>query len=279
MVDIASIAPGLELREDGIWYGADEQAVSYPAEGHGACIALEDGSFWFRHRNRCIVAAVRAFPPPDGGTIFDIGGGNGFVARGLLDAGFDTVLLEPGNAGAHNAQRRGVRQIICATTETARLRDDSLPAVGLFDVIEHIEDDVAFLRALRAKLRRGGRLYATVPAYQALWSKDDVHAGHFRRHSRASIARTIASAGFEIDFTTHIFRPLPLPIFLFRTLPDRLGIASVREKKKRNDSEHQVSGGAISHALDRVLAFEVRKISAARPMRFGGSCLVVAHAA
>jgi hypothetical protein len=30
--------------------------------------------------------AVRAFPPPDGGTIFDIGGGNGFVARGLLDA-------------------------------------------------------------------------------------------------------------------------------------------------------------------------------------------------
>ena len=86
MVDIASIAPGLELHEDGIWYSPDEQPVSYPDEGHGACIALEDGSFWFRHRNRCIVAAVKAFPPPDGGTIFDIGGGNGFVARGLLDA-------------------------------------------------------------------------------------------------------------------------------------------------------------------------------------------------
>jgi SAM-dependent methyltransferase len=278
MVDIASIAPGLELREDGIWYSPDAQPVSYPAEGHVACIALEDGSFWFRHRNRCIVAAVRAFPPPDGGTIFDIGGGNGFVARGLLDAGFDTVLLEPGTAGAHNAQRRGVPQIICATTETAQLRDDSLPAVGLFDVIEHIEDDVAFLKSLRAKLRRGGRLYATVPAYQALWSKDDVHAGHFRRHTRDSIARTIASAGFETDFATHIFRPLPLPIFLFRALPDRLGIASSREKRKRNESEHQVSGGTISRALDRVLASEVREISAARPIRFGGSCLVVGHA-
>ena len=222
---------------------------------------------------------MRAFPPPDGGTIFDIGGGNGFVARGLLDAGFDTVLLEPGAAGAHNAQQRGVPQIICATTETAQLRDDSLPAAGLFDVIEHIEDDVAFLASLRRKVRRGGRLYATVPAYQALWSKDDVHAGHFRRHTRASIARTMVSAGFATDFTTHIFRPLPVPIFLFRTLPDRLGLASGRAKKKRNESEHQVSGGAISHALDRILASEVGEISAARPMRFGGSCLVVAHAA
>ena len=271
-------APGLELREDGIWYRPEAQPVSYPAEGHVACIALEDGSFWFRHRNRCIVAAVRAFPPPDGGTIFDIGGGNGFVARGLLDAGFDTVLLEPGAAGAHNAQQRGVPQIICATTETAQLRDDSLPAAGLFDVIEHIEDDVAFLASLRRKVRRGGRLYATVPAYQALWSKDDVHAGHFRRHTRASIARTMVSAGFATDFTTHIFRPLPVPIFLFRTLPDRLGLASGRAKKKRNESEHQVSGGTISRALDRVLASEVGKISAVRPMRFGGSCLVVAHA-
>jgi SAM-dependent methyltransferase len=277
MVDIASIAPGLELREDGIWYSPDAQAVSYPAEGHGACIALEDESFWFRHRNRCIVAAVKAFPPADGGTIFDIGGGNGFVARGLLDAGFDTVLLEPGAAGARNAQRRGVRQIICATTETARLRDGSLPAVGLFDVIEHIEDDAAFLRSLRSKLHGGGRLYATVPAFQTLWSEDDVGAGHFRRYTRAAITGTIAAAGFEIEIATYIFRPLPLPIFLSRVLPDRLGIGIKREVKK-DEREHQVSGGTVARLLGRVLASEVRNIRARRPMRFGGSCLVVARA-
>jgi len=278
MVDIAAIAPGLELRDDGIWYSLDEQAVSYPSEGHSACFALEDASFWFRHRNACIVAAVQTFPPPDGGTIFDVGGGNGFVARGLLDAGFDAVLLEPGAAGARNAQRRGVRQIICATTDTAGLRDESLPAVGLFDVIEHIEDDAAFLRSLRTKLRRGGRLYTTVPAFQALWSEDDVGAGHFRRYSRAAIARTIADAGFAIDFATCIFRPLPLPLFVARVLPERLGIGVARDTKKY-EREHQVSGGAMSRTLDRVLASEVRNIRAARPMRFGGSCLVVAHAA
>jgi len=277
MVDIAAIAAGLELRDDGIWYGAEDQAVSYPNEGHGACFALEDASFWFRHRNACIVAAVRAFPPADGGTIFDVGGGNGFVARGLLDAGFDAVLLEPGAAGARNAKRRGVRQVICATTDAAGLRDGSLAAVGLFDVIEHIDDDAAFLRSLRTKLRGGGRLYATVPAFQTLWSKADVVAGHFRRYSRDAISRTIADAGFAIDLATYMFRPLPLPLALFRVLPERLGIDAAREKK-RHEREHRVSGGTISRVLERVLASEVRNIRAVRPMRFGGSCLVVAHA-
>ena len=278
MVDIATIAPRVELRDDGIWYGADAQAVSYPAEGHSACFALEDASYWFRHRNACIVAAVQAFPPADGGTILDVGGGNGFVARGLLDAGFDAVLLEPGAAGARNAQRRGVRQVICATTDTAGLRDGSLAAVGLFDVVEHIDDDVAFLRSLRRKLRGGGRLYATVPALQALWSKSDVRAGHFRRYSRAAIARTIADAGFAVDYATCIFRPLPLPIFLFRALPDRLGVALVRDAKN-DEREHRVAGGALARALERVLASEVHNVRAARRMRFGASCLVVAHAA
>lgn len=277
MVDIASIAPGLELRDDGIWYSVDARPVSYPTEGHSACFALEDESFWFRHRNACIVAAVKTFPPAEGGTIFDIGGGNGFVSRGLLDAGFDAVLIEPGADGACNAQRRGVRQIICATTDTAHLCDDSLAAVGLFDVIEHVEDDAAFLQALRGKLHRGGRLYATVPAFQALWSRNDVRAGHFRRYTRASIARTIADAGFDIDFATYIFRPLPLPIFLFRALPERLGVG-VELDRKKDRRAHQVAGGAVSRMLDRVLAPEARSVRAARPMRFGGSCLVVAHA-
>jgi len=117
-----------------------------------------------------------------------------------------------------------------------------------------------------------------VPAFQALWSKDDVGAGHFRRYSRAAIARTIADAGFAIDFATCIFRPLPLPLFVARVLPERLGIGVARDTKKY-EREHQVSGGAMSRTLDRVLASEVRNIRAARPMRFGGSCLVVAHAA
>lgn len=278
MIDIAAIAPDLRLAEDGIWYSPDTQPISYPSDGNDACFALEDSSFWFAHRNDCIVAAASKFPPPVGGTIVDVGGGNGFVARGLLRAGFEVVLLEPGAAGAHNARKRGVQHIVCATTETARIKNDSIPAVGLFDVIEHIENDGAFLRSLRSKVRRGGHLYATVPAFNALWAKDDEEAGHFRRYTRSSISRTIASAGFEIVFCTCIFRPLPLPIFLFRALPYRLHL-DVPSSENKDVRAHQTRGGWAARTLETLLRPELANIRNGKPMRFGGSCLVVARAA
>ena len=79
-LDVASLAPALELRDPGIWFARTQSAVS--ARGNVASLALEDRSFWFRHRNRCIVSLVRRFSSD--ATVLDIGGANGFVARGLI---------------------------------------------------------------------------------------------------------------------------------------------------------------------------------------------------
>lgn len=51
------------------------------------------------------------------------------------------VLLEPGPDGVRNARRRGVRQVLRGTLEAAGFLPDSIPSAGLFDVLEHIEDD------------------------------------------------------------------------------------------------------------------------------------------
>ena len=162
MTDIEQISTALKLGENGIWYSPENESVSYPSEGNDRCFAVEDHSFWFRHRNGCIVSAVRAFPPVNHGAIYDIGGGNGFVTRGIAEAGFDVALVEPGAEGCVNAKQRGIENVICATTATAGFRPGALPAVGLFDVIEHMEDDLAFLQSINALMQSGGHLYATV---------------------------------------------------------------------------------------------------------------------
>ena len=41
----------------------DYEKISYPDEGNEACFAVEDESFWFRHRNACLVEMVRNFTP------------------------------------------------------------------------------------------------------------------------------------------------------------------------------------------------------------------------
>ena len=154
---ILEICPTLALDEDGIYTTIGSNHVSYPQDGHASCMQVEDHSFWFQHRNACIAALVSSHPFD--GTLLDLGGGNGFVSKMLRDAGHDVVLLEPGHTGALNARRqRQLDQVVCATVQQAAFPPGSFGAIGLFDVIEHIDHDRAFLRELAPLLCPGGRL-------------------------------------------------------------------------------------------------------------------------
>lgn len=176
MLEPPAGAGHLTLDPNGIWIANLGQVLSYPSEGNDLCFAVEDDSFWFRHRNEVVIQALRLFPPH--GTLFDVGGGNGFVSSGIERAGFPTVLLEPGRTGAENARCRRLQNVICATTDEAGFPPGSLDAVGLFDVLEHIPDDRDFVTSLHRLMRPAARIYLTVPAFRWLWSRDDEYAGH-----------------------------------------------------------------------------------------------------
>src|SRR5574337_245724 len=272
MLNLSEIAPNLTRGEDGIWFADGEEVVSYPQDGNQTCYQIEDSSFWFNHRNACIVAAVRSFRPPDNGLIFDIGGGNGFVSLGLMKAGFETVLVEPGMAGAKNGKSRGLPTVICATTTDAGFENSTLDAIGLFDVIEHIDDDFQFLHSMRRLLRPRGRLYITVPAFSALWSKEDELAGHFRRYTCNSMGALIERVGLKLDYSTYFFRPLPLPIFLLRSLPHRVGL---NRRLRQEARDHKPSSSRTAALLDALLNSEVRNIEGRKRMTFGDRKSVV----
>jgi 2-polyprenyl-3-methyl-5-hydroxy-6-metoxy-1,4-benzoquinol methylase len=278
MVDIQSISAELKKGDDGIWYGGNSVNVSYPPGGNERCFAVEDSSFWFRHRNNCIVSVVKSFPPKNNEAIFDIGGGNGFVSLGLINAGFDVVLVEPVHIGVLNARKRGLKNIICATLETAKFKCNSLSAVGLFDVIEHIKDDISFLQNIRLIIKKEGLLYATVPSFPFLWSMEDILAGHFRRYTLKGIAKVLTSSGFEIVFSSYIFRFLPIPIFLLRSLPYRVGLSKKKRTSINISRDHSVKSGLFANLLDAVLKPEIDRLNSKKAMCFGGSCLIAAKA-
>lgn len=276
MLDIRRVAPRLLQDEDGIWFARARGEVSYPAAGNADCFPLEEESFWFQHRNRCILELLRRHPPP--GAIVDVGGGNGYVARAIQQAGHPVALLEPGREGAQNAKRRGIDPVICATLEGAGFLQHSLPAVGIFDVLEHMSDDVGFLRSLHALLVPGGMLYLTVPAYPFLKSQHDEVAGHHRRYSMGLLTQRLGAAGFHVGFQTHIFSFLPIPVFLTRTLPYWIGMES-NVNVARSQREHRKRRGILGAFSDWVLRRELACVRRGRPLPFGGSCMVAARSA
>ena len=280
MIDLTTISRNLEQTAEGVWCCKSRSPISYPEWGNEACFQVEDSSFWFRHRNDCILEAVRQYPPS--GPLFDVGGGNGFVAKSMQDAGFEVVLVEPGAVGAGNARRRGIQYVIRATLEDAGFLPDGLPAISLFDVVEHIEDDRKFLETIRFYLSANGRVYLTVPAYQALWSLEDIVAGHHRRYSSRAIRELLVEAGFAVEFLTGFFQFLPPAIFALRVIPFRLGLAISSEADEVGSKirwQHEIKSGWISGPLNWIQQREIRGIRRRRQARFGASWLVVARKA
>ncbi len=265
----------LVLKDDGIWYSKNRSSFSYPDEVLDNCNKVEDSFFWFNHRNRAIATAIKNFAPPEN-KIYDIGGGNGHVSVFLLKRGYKVVLVEPSLNGVNNAKENGVREIICATFDEVNFRENSLPAVGLFDVIEHIEKDEEMINKLYKKLIKSGKLYITVPAYNSLYSKSDKFAGHFRRYSRVDLEQKLVDAGFKIDFATYFFRFMPPVIFLLRTIPYKLGLARNRRLKKRKFIKHIKWFSKINKISGVLLKGEINRIEKRMPMNFGGSCLLIA---
>jgi SAM-dependent methyltransferase len=272
--DILHVAPNLRRLPNGIFVADSSRSISYPSDGNRLCCEIEDGSFWFRHRNDLLIDAVNRFPPA--GALVDVGGGNGFVTKALQNAGWEVILLEPGLDGALNAQRRGVRNIVNAAWEDAAFSPRVLGAIGLFDVLEHVEDDLAFLHSLVLRLVPGGRLYITVPAHRWLWSFEDVRAGHIRRYTRTSLRKLMIQAGLDVETTAHFFAFLALPVFLMRrlALPSRRHRALAIQIRRDHDQGKNAFRRSV---LARLCAWERALLKRGWPLPVGTSLLVVAR--
>jgi SAM-dependent methyltransferase len=272
---IAALLASLTQDKDGIWHADSATSpVSYPTGGHETCLGVEDGSFWFRHRNDCIAALVARHAPR--GYVLDIGGGNGFVARRLIDEGHDCLLLEPGLQGARNARRlRRLPWVLCARLEQLGLRPASVPAVGLFDVVEHIADDSGFIDVIANLLMPGGLLYVTVPLHAWLWSAADDLAGHQRRYTGRTLT-TLLTPRFDIEYASGFFAALLPPIALLRALPYRARRGRPAALMD-TQAEHGTSEGLAARTLVRLLKPEATAIAAGRRLPLGASLIVAAR--
>ena len=93
--------------------------------------------------------------------------------------------------GCANAAYRGVENVYCCLFDELPVAAFNIGAIGLFDVIEHIEDDLSFLKDIAKHVPIGTKIYVTVPALKSLWSSEDEYGGHFRRYNRNDVKRIL----------------------------------------------------------------------------------------
>ncbi|EIL99415.1 hypothetical protein UUC_15960 [Rhodanobacter denitrificans] len=92
----------------------------------------------------------------------------------------------------------------------------------MFDVLEHIDEDVETLAALRKHLAPGGRMLITVPAHQWLWSAHDVFLRHKRRYAARALRQVFNESDLHIDRIAYLNTLLLLPLAALARLKDRV---------------------------------------------------------
>jgi SAM-dependent methyltransferase len=88
--------------------------------------------------------------------------------------------------------------------ELRALRIDSAMS---FNVLEHIEDDMAALRAVASVLDPGGSLALLVPAFPSIFGAMDRGVGHVRRYRRRELVDKMESAGFSVAEARYVNMP------------------------------------------------------------------------
>ena len=271
MKNIESFIRDLKF-QNGIWLASETQNISYPSDGNNTCYAIEDNSFWFNNRNKIIYEVVKNYSI--NGPLFDVGGGNGFVSSYLDKNGFETVLVEPGIDGCVNGRNRGLQNIINSNFDTMHFYPNSIPNIGIFDVLEHVEKQDQFLKTLHTSMLTNGILFITVPAFKKLWSEEDNQAGHFRRYRTQDLRKIVETSGFEILYSSYFFSFLVIPIFLFRTIPSKIGTYKISSQQTKNQHLSKSGSNKLSDVL---MKFDLKKIKRGKSILFGSSIILAAR--
>jgi SAM-dependent methyltransferase len=146
------------------------------------------------------------------------------------------------------------------------LPSESVDAVIMMNVLEHIEDDAAALRQVYRILRPGGRLILEVPAGPHLYDIYDKLLMHYRRYAMSQVRRLFVQAGFEIEAETHI-GAIVFPAFALVKLWHRLTASDLTSALKANEEQtvarcirYTASSGLVKSAfkLERYLGRWIR---------------------
>ena len=136
----------------------------------------EEKHFWFISRKELILQEVEKVIPKNS-KIIEIGAGTGNVSRYLEGNGYrDISVGEMHYAGLRYAQEYGINN--CFQFDLLRSPfENEFDTVGMFDVLEHIDDDCFALKNVSRMLRNNGVVVLTVPAHMWLWTRSDAVAG------------------------------------------------------------------------------------------------------
>ena len=228
---------------------------------------IEDTHWWFKGRRDIINHAISRISLHENANILEIGCGTG-GNLGMLARHGKVTGIEMNPAALEIAQKRNIAPILGGSLPNGLpTLDDSWDMVALFDVLEHIDDDLAALKTCRNLLSGNGYILITVPAFMFLWSQHDIENHHKRRYRVNNIRQLAHSAGLDTLFLSY---------FNFWLFPPTALVKLARNIKpyKQPWKDMEVPQASINTLLFKLLSSE-KHIMPNMSLPFGTSIIAI----
>lgn len=135
--------------------------------------------------------------------VLDVGSGDAYVIDQLasifpqlrfvaVDTYYSEEVMNSLNQGFTNADRI---QLYGSWEDFSQDRHE-VNLVLLLDVIEHVPDDVEFMKMIGSHLKNSFHFIITVPAFQSLFTQHDVFLKHYRRYNNSLLKNNVQAAGW-----------------------------------------------------------------------------------
>jgi SAM-dependent methyltransferase len=229
---------------------------------------IEDAHWWFVARRKIARRMLASLKLPAQAAILEAGCGTGGNFALLREFG-SVHGMELDESARALALRRGPADVRAGRLPEAIPFDGArFDLVVLMDVLEHLEYDLESLRALRARLKPGGWIYATVPALPFLWSAHDTTHHHRRRYVAKSLRQITETAGFKIHFLSY-YNTVLFPLAASVRLVDRL---------RGYDKAHlEIPPRPVNWLFEKLFASERHVVGAECALPVGMSLLMTAQ--
>jgi 2-polyprenyl-3-methyl-5-hydroxy-6-metoxy-1,4-benzoquinol methylase len=136
--------------------------------------------------------------------VLDFGAGSGLFASALRALGATVVCVEPDPEARQQLATRGLPAYSTLEALRADLPAVRFDVVTAIEVVEHLEDPLRHLRAVRERLTPGGILFLTTPNFDSLrarlqrsrWAQY-CNPTHLFFFTQQSLERVVLAAGFS----------------------------------------------------------------------------------
>jgi SAM-dependent methyltransferase len=137
-----------------------------------------------------------------GKTFLEVGCGLGSLSLRLCRNGWQGVGIDFSETAIAQAKtnlaeyiKGGRYRLMAGDVFDVDLGDEKFDVGLSIMVMEHVTNDVGFLRRIVDFIKPGGHVIVGVPGRRDRWGIEDETVGHLRRYDRGDLKETLASAG------------------------------------------------------------------------------------